>query len=186
ALLTRFKEVARDPHTDLEYGNGHPRLKVKRGFLEADLQVAPKYRLKVFVAHLKSKLAGEVPPGGLDEAAMRAEEARLLGQCAQEDLQAQTDVNLLVAGDLNDTPKSEPLRRVLGVGLFDLCPRDDRGYVGTYYSRWSRRSERIDYLLLSPGLRRDLAGAGRLRDDKTARTGSDHFALEADFSTTDR
>ena len=187
-LLSRFPIAARDPHDDLFYSIGDRRLKVQRGFIEADVQVDAGYRIKIYVAHLKSKLGTKNSPfSGLGQAEMRLNEARLLREKIGEDLAADPNVNLLVAGDMNDTPNSKPVQLLFGSGLTDLCPLDARGYSGTWYNKRKRRYDRIDYMLLSDGLKREWVADGtRLRDDKTAKIASDHFPLMAEFEPKDR
>jgi endonuclease/exonuclease/phosphatase family metal-dependent hydrolase len=188
ALFSRFPIAARDPHDEVSYEINGRRLQVLRGFLEADIQVDSDYRIKVYAAHLKSKMSTKSSPfSGLTQSEMRLNEARLLREKIEEDLAADPKVNLLVAGDMNDTPKSKPIQLLFGSGLLDLCPQDDRGYSGTWYDKRKRRYERFDYMLLSGGLQKELVeGSARLRDDKTAKIASDHFPLVAEFWAEDR
>ena len=187
-LLSRFPIVARDPHDDLSYELNGRRLEVQRGFIEADVQVDSNYRIKIYVAHLKSKLSTKKGPfGGVSQAQMRLNEARLLRQEIEKDLAANPNANLLLVGDMNDTPKSKPVEVLLGSGLTDLCPLDANGYSGTWYDKRKRRYERFDYMLLSDGLRKELVeGSVKLRDDKTAKIASDHFSIMAEFEAEDR
>jgi endonuclease/exonuclease/phosphatase family metal-dependent hydrolase len=74
---------------------------------------------------------------------------------------------------------------LLGFGLLDLKPANEKGYTGTFYNWKKKRHERIDYLLASAGLHRELKSA-RLRDDKTAKIASDHYSLSAEFEAEDR
>ena len=55
ALLSRFPIVASQLHTNDTYTIGPTQFPVQRGFIEADIQVNPAYRLRLMVAHLKSK-----------------------------------------------------------------------------------------------------------------------------------
>lgn len=187
-LLSRFPIVARDPHDDLSYSLGDRVLKIQRGFIEADVQVGADYRIKIYIAHLKSKLTTKNSPfGGLGQADMRLNEARLLREKINEDLAADPNVNLLLAGDMNDTPNSKPVQLLFGFGLTDLCPLDGHGYSGTWYNKRKRRYDRIDYMFLSDGLKKELVkGSAKLRDDKTAKIASDHFPLTAEFTTRNR
>lgn len=187
-LLSRFPIAAREPHNDLSYEINDRKLDVQRGFLEADVQVDGDYRIKIYVAHLKSKMSTRNSPfEGLGQAEMRLNEARLLREKVDEDLAANPDVNLLVVGDMNDTPNSKPLKILLRPGLTDLCPVDLNGYSGTWYDKRKRRYQRFDYMLLSGGLQKELVeGSAKLRDDKTAKIASDHFSLMAEFEAEDR
>ena len=68
---------------------------------------------------------------------------------------------VIVAGDLNDTPNSAPLKPVLGLAdLHDVLkglPQADRW---TYHFK---KNEQIDYILASTPLHRTLAGSGVFR-----------------------
>ena len=183
ALLSRFPVAGRQPHENLSYELNGRKVAVKRGFLEADLQVDDNYRIKIYVVHLKSKM--QVRKGayqGAGQSEMRAGEAELLREQIEEDMRQNPQVNLLVAGDLNDTPKSKPVRTLLGGGMKDLAPVDSKGYNGTYYDRRRERYERIDYIMASQGLWKEyVPDSGKLRDDKTAKIASDHFPIAAVF-----
>ncbi|MBI4027640.1 MAG: endonuclease/exonuclease/phosphatase family protein [Verrucomicrobia bacterium] len=181
-LLSRFPIVAREPHTRGEFRLGDKMMGVSRGFIEADIQASPQYRLKAYVAHLKSKRAVEIE-GGAE--AIRMEEARLFRQYINEDLAADPNINLIAMGDFNDTPDSPAIRHILAdtqFPLFDLRPRNAKGYEGTYYYRPKKSFERIDYLLVSQGLKHEyIAGSAKIRDDKPAWKASDHFSVQASF-----
>jgi endonuclease/exonuclease/phosphatase family metal-dependent hydrolase len=63
--------------------------------------------------------------------------------------------HVVIAGDLNDTPDSKPLAPLLADGsdLKDISAHpsfDDGGRPGTYGN--STKSNKIDYILLSPAL----------------------------------
>ncbi len=182
-LLSRYPIVARHPHTREEYRAGNQMFRVSRGFIEADLQVAPGLRVKVEVAHLKSKRT--VSSGPIFADAMRVEEARLLRQCVNDGLAAHPREKLVLMGDFNDTPDSPSIRLILADmthPLFDLHAINAKGYDGTFYYRPRKRFERIDYLLVSAALREDyIVGSARLRDDRLAWKASDHFPVMAQF-----
>ena len=187
-LLSRLSIAARDPHDELSYSINGRKLEVLRGFLEVDVQVDADYRIKIYVAHLKSKMSTKSSPfSGTGQSEMRLNEARLLREKIDEDLAVDPNANLLVAGDMNDTPNSKPVQLLFGSRLTDLCPLDGRGYSGTWYNKRKRRYDRIDYMFLSDGLKKELVeGSAKLRDDKTAKVASDHFPLIAEFQAEDR
>lgn len=186
-LLSRYPIIARDPHTKAEYELGKMKLRVSRGFIEVDIQIAPDYRLKAYVAHLKSKREVDVP-GGAD--AVRLAEAKLLLHDIGEDLAADPKVNLVVMGDLNDTPDSPAIQALFSnpkLPLIDLCPVNAKGFEGTYYYRPKKKFERIDYILTSTGLKNEfIPGSAKIRDDQIAWKASDHFSVQARFVIGDR
>jgi len=150
AVLTRFPITHRQPRLDQTYRIGTNELYVLRGFLDVEIQIREDYRLRLVVAHLKSKV---FHPMGQTE--MRRNEARLLHAVVSELLNARSNLNLLVVGDLNDTPDSAPIRRLTSEDeprLYDLRPADEWGDVWTYFHRASDTYSRIDYALASAGI----------------------------------
>lgn len=186
SLLSRFPIAARDSHTEGEFHLGDREMRPMRGFIEADIRIAPDYTVKVYVAHLKSKRESE---HGVTSGDIRLEEAKLLRKYLNEDLRANKDANLVVLGDLNDTFDSPALKTILGdeeFPLHDLKPVDAKGYSGTYFYGPQKKYERIDYILVSDGLMREFkAGTAKVRDDKAARKASDHFPVQAVFEVGD-
>ncbi len=149
AVLSRFPIVARQPHIGDTYTIGPTQFPVMRGILEVDIQIAPEYRFRLMVAHLKSKVFHS-----FGQAEMRRNEARLLGNHVRASLKENPDVNLLVVGDLNDDPSSAALREITTYQrkqlLHDLRPTDPVG------DAWSCRENddtyhRIDYMLANDG-----------------------------------
>ncbi len=150
AVLSRFPIVARNPHVDDTYTIGPTQFPVRRGILEVDIEPAPGYRLRLIVAHLKSKLFHDY-----GQAEMRRNEARLLCNHVRAALDENPALNLLVVGDLNDDPSSSPLREILFYQdhplLHDLRPTDEHGAAWTHRDS-DDSHQRIDYLLVSDGL----------------------------------
>ncbi len=176
ALLSRFPITARAPHVDDEYSIGSASIPVSRGFLDVTLQVAPDYKLRLLVAHLKSKVFSV-----LGQTEMRRNEARLLNKHVRQAMKEDPEINLLVVGDLNDSYDSATLREACGkreVYLRDLRPRDDRGEVWTHFESGADDYERIDYLLANRNLWPEIARCGVIGNAATDR-GSDHRPLVA-------
>ena len=150
ALLSRFPVSASQLHTNDLYTIGPTQFPVQRGIIEADIDITPSYRLRVLVAHLKSKAFHEY-----GQAEMRRNEARLLCNHVRDSLKENPDINLLVIGDLNDDPSSAPLQEITRYQdkaiLHDLRPEDASGAAWTYRGLDDNHA-RIDYLLASDGL----------------------------------
>jgi endonuclease/exonuclease/phosphatase family metal-dependent hydrolase len=150
ALLSRFPVVNSQRHTNDLYTIGPTQFPVQRGILEADIQINPAYRLRLLVAHLKSKKFHEY-----GQAEMRRNEARLLCNHVRAALKENPSVNLLVVGDLNDDPSSAPLQEITRYQgkaiLHDLRPADASGAAWTFRGLDDNHA-RIDYLLASDGL----------------------------------
>ena len=185
ALLSRFPIAACRFHTNDTFTIGPGEFPVRRGFIEADIDVNPGYRLHLLVAHLKSKVFHEY-----GQAEMRRNEARLLANHVRAVLKENPDANLLVVGDLNDNPDSDPVRSLLEYQdkplLFDLRPEDADRDAWTY-REGADTHYRIDYLLASPGLlpEVDFDRTCVLADPGLAQA-SDHRPLLGTFCAADR
>jgi endonuclease/exonuclease/phosphatase family metal-dependent hydrolase len=167
AVLSKFPFTARRPHTNETFLLRGRRFRTSRGFGEVEVRVTPEYTFTLFVAHLKSKRVS----GESDEADLRLEEAKLLRERIDAVLSANPDANILLAGDLNDTKDSLSVRTLVGRAhkrLIDARPaerngdsregsgnRDPRVITWTHYFARQDSYERIDYLLLSPGMARE-------------------------------
>jgi hypothetical protein len=72
---------------------------------------------------------------------------------------------IAIVGDLNDTPNSVPLQRLIAhtdlKDVFTHSSFDDGGYPGTY--GLCSASNKIDFMLLSPGLFGRVSVGGVLR-----------------------
>lgn len=168
AVLSRFPIAARRSHTNDTFLLFGRRFRVSRGILEVDLQVAPRYRVTLFTAHLKSRRV--VPEA--DEAELREQEALILRQKIDERLRDQPDANIIVLGDFNDTRDSRSTRALMGRGrsaLMDTRPAERNGddqpnpnprfeprtITWTHFYGKEDTYSRIDYILLSRGLARE-------------------------------
>lgn len=113
--------------------------------------------LVVLVNHLKSKFGGN-DPTSVEKRRRQAEQVKLI----YNGLRSDGVEHVVVLGDFNDTPDSGPLQALLaplpeGTDLTDFvrvadfddgAPDDDR--PGTFGN--GTRSQKIDYLLMSPAL----------------------------------
>ncbi len=151
AVLSRFPIVSRQFYTDDTYSIGPAEIPVLRGFLEVSIEVNRDYRFRLLVAHLKSKVFH-----ALGQTEMRRNEARLLNKHVRKLLKDNPDENVLVVGDLNDTFRSAALREITGDNrqyLTDIRPRDEVGDVWTHFSPDIDQYDRLDYMLVSRGMR---------------------------------
>lgn len=153
ALLSRFPIVARSSRGSVPLEIDGRLLRMSRGILDATVEVAPQYHLRVVGVHLKSRR--KVPD--FDEKKFRAREALLVRGHLDWILKANPTVNLLLFGDLNDTRNESPIKDILGssgtpAALRALPLRDSHGLTWTHF--WSDADvySRIDYLLASQGL----------------------------------
>ncbi len=194
AVLSRFPFLARHPHTNDYFLLNGRRFRVSRGFGEVDIQVSSNCTFTLMVAHLKSRR----PVPAEDEAALRFEEAKILREKIDARLAANPGLKLLVAGDLNDTPDSAPVRLIIATGsnrLLDAAPAvstaaqpfnarapTEPGNWTHHYAKANSYS-RIDYLLLSPGMSRCwVPGESCVLALPDWEIGSDHRPVVATFS----
>jgi endonuclease/exonuclease/phosphatase family metal-dependent hydrolase len=176
AVLSRFPIISRQPHTDDTYSIGDAEIPVLRGFLDIEIQVNPNYKFRLMDAHLKSKVFHT-----LGQTEMRRNEARLLNNHIRKILKESPGENLLVLGDFNDTYRSAPLREITGNKheyLQDLRPGDETGNVWTHFSPDIDQYDRIDYTLVSRGMKPEVvAEKTRVLSDPRTYKASDHRPL---------
>ncbi|SOC56597.1 endonuclease/exonuclease/phosphatase family protein [Ornithinimicrobium cerasi] len=114
-------------------------------------------RLVVLVNHLKSKGYGSQAASNRT----RTRQATRIRELYDARLESGDEL-VVVLGDLNDTPDSDPLAPLLGDG----GPRDvsthpsfdDGGWPGTYTT--GRAGNKIDYILCSPALHAAITASG--------------------------
>ncbi len=197
AVLSRLPISARHPHTQENFLLDGKRMQVKRGFAEVEIQAGTNFTFTLIAAHLKSRLASP----DADEGAQRLAEAKILRGIIDARLTAAPDAKLIVLGDFNDVKNADSTKAVLGHGktkLFDTRPAERNGdnlpnpnprfeprnVTWTHYYGPEDFYSRIDYILLSPGMK-----SHWLEDETYIPTipnwgiGSDHRPIVAGFTT---
>lgn len=200
AVLSKFPFTARRPHTNDQFLLGGKRFRVSRGFAEVDVKVNDNYSFTLITAHLKSKR----PVASADEAELRTEEAKVLREIIDADLNANPNLNLVVLGDFNDTYNSASTKAVIGRGKFKLTdtrpserngdnapnpnPRfEPRNVTWTHYYGVEDTYSRIDFLLLSPGMEKEwVKSESYILTLPNWGIGSDHRPVVAAFTAGDR
>ncbi len=181
ALLSRFPITARHSRATDTFTIGTNVLRLSRGILDVDIKVNDHYSFRAVVAHLKSHYQDTE----FDQAVTRIEEARVLRRHVEHALQRNPALNMIVMGDFNDTPETEPVQTIIGkppLQLLDVMPEDRAGGHNTHFWRYRKLWSRIDYLLLSPSMtNRYLAGSARIADVPGWDQASDHRAVSASF-----
>lgn len=177
AVLSRlpFKSVRRHVRVPVKFLGQED--VVKRGVLEVTVE-APGGELTVFVIHLKSRRT-ERPddPGG---AAQRQAEAEAVRNLVLARFPDPARARYIVCGDWNDTRASRPVRALTRRGETIvgeiLEAADSRGETWTHVYRREDSYSRIDYLMVSPGLKPAVGDRGRARihDGPGVREASDH------------
>lgn len=111
--------------------------------------------LLLMVNHFKSKgYAGKEPPD-----VTRRRQARQVAKL-YEDRREEGWEWIAIAGDLNDTPDSEPLAPLLARDDLTDAGRHDAFEWGERTGTYGSGKDQIDYLLLSPGLYRRIERGG--------------------------
>jgi len=200
AVLSRFPIIQRRPHVSERYVVFGKALHVSRGFAEVEIQVNENYRFTLFNAHFKSKRPVRVA----DQADMRLEEAKALRRIVDRRLESDPAANIVVVGDLNDTKDSKPVRALIGRGnrkLTDTRPGeqngdtepnanpryDPRNVTWTYHFGKEDSYQRIDYILLSPGMTKEWDESSTfVQTLANWGVGSDHRLVVAGFKAIDR
>ena len=200
AVLSKFPIIARRPHTNELFLLDGRRFQVKRGFAEMDIAVTTNFTFTLLVAHLKSKL---LTPEA-DEADERLGEAKVLRQIIDARLEKNPNARLVVLGDFNDEKDSAALREIIGRGkskLADTRPAERNGDTApgeppyfeprnvawTYFFGKNDTYSRIDYILLSPAMKRSWRAADTfIPTIPNWGLGSDHRPITAAFSTMEK
>lgn len=184
AVLSRFPIVSVQHRTNDRYSIGPAKVPVARGFLDVDIQVNPTYRFRLINAHLKSKVYSP-----LGQTEMRRNEARLLNKAVRDILDENPEINLLVAGDMNDDYASAPLREVAGRRggqLTDLRPVDSAGDAWTCFHAATDSHSRFDYLFVNEGMKPEvIREQTRVVRDPLTYKASDHRPVIGVFRAAD-
>jgi endonuclease/exonuclease/phosphatase family metal-dependent hydrolase len=200
AILSRFPILSRQPRTNDSFLLDGRRFRTSRAFAEVEIQVTPRYRFTLINAHLKSKRAS----AAADESDLRYEEARLLREMIDAELQGDPNRNLAVVGDFNDVKNSRALKAVTGkgrLGLIDTRPAERNGddapnpeapsaprrVTWTEYFGREDSYSRIDYILVSRGMSREwLPEETYIPKIPNWGVASDHRPITAAFAAEDR
>lgn len=158
-LLTRdgYEIDRMRSHVDERTGKGPL---FSRDCPEFEIITRKKNRLVVLLNHLKSKGYGTP---AVSNARRKAQATRVAE--IYKGLAAAGEKYIAIMGDFNDTPDSDPLHPLIaGTDLKDIFQHpsfNDGGYPGTYGS--CTKSNKIDYILLSPQLFAKVKGGGVFR-----------------------
>ena len=178
ALVSRFPISARDSQADLRFMMNGVEQIMRRGILDVTIQITPDYQLRCVGVHLKSKL-----PSAIGEALVRRHEAAKLRTHLDAIFKAMPTANLLCYGDFNDTRNEPAFHEITGsresAGYLDDVPANDElGDRWTHYWREADAYSRIDFLLASKGLLREVQqDSGRVNRSPSWNQASDHRAV---------
>lgn len=176
AVLSRRPFSRVQSHAGLDFRYRGRREPVKRGLLEIGIPDAGG-ELTLFVVHLKSRLTDRKDDAGAVE--RRLGEAVAIRDLVLTRFPDPSRARFLVVGDFNDAPDGRALRRLCRRGhtriAFKLPAADPRGDTWTYAYRRAGSYLRLDFILVSPGLRPAVpGGAATVYDGPGVREASDH------------
>jgi endonuclease/exonuclease/phosphatase family metal-dependent hydrolase len=176
-----------DIRTHVDDQDGNSKI-FSRDCAEYEVVLAGGQSLWMLCNHFKSKGFG--PPASND--ARRKKQAQRVAAILGENFNLATDL-VIVAGDLNDTPDSDPLSPLIGVpdlhNIVDTLPLDDR-----FTEIFRGVGTQIDYLLVSTPLKNAMLsvsierrGMAQVPGHFPSVTGdgdaaSDHAAIVAEFN----
>jgi endonuclease/exonuclease/phosphatase family metal-dependent hydrolase len=145
--------------------------------------------LTVFVTHLKSKFTDPSLKGKEKEAAQqqathnRTRQAMAISQIIKRRFPNPLTGLYVIMGDFNDTPNSAalaPLLRDPELNLFDVLSPLPEGQRWTHYWSEKKESSQLDYILLSPAMRRRMVAGSAHVVQRGNSTGSDHRPVYVD------
>lgn len=179
ALLSKlpFKELRRHAKVPIRYLGKND--VVKRGVLEV-IFATSEGDFSVFVVHLKSKRTERKDdPESAQQRALETEAVRDLVLSRYPD---PAKSRFMVVGDWNDTPGTRTVKALQKRGntvIGELAEAiDSRGQVWTHFYRREATYSRIDYLLVSPGLKPFVTpNSARIWDGPRTADASDHRAV---------
>jgi predicted extracellular nuclease len=195
-LLTKGGSVVESVVSHVDDRDGTSRI-FSRDCPEFTVRISPAETILVIVNHFKSKGFGTPAVSN----ARRKAQAKRVREIY--DQRRAAGINLIViAGDFNDTPASDPLSLLLGNGsdLKDITQHPafvSDGRPGTYAN--GTASNKIDYLLFSPAMFARVTGGSIFRKGvwggvngtlfphfpemtRASHAASDHAAIFADFT----
>ncbi len=183
AVLSRLPFRAVNGHPEVEFNYFQERELVKRGLLEVSFGEGDE-RWTLFVVHLKSRFTDR-PDDPMSET-RRTLEARAARDLVLARFPNPGSARYIVAGDFNDTTRSRPIEAFRHRGprtITELLPTaDSRGETWTHRYLPEDSYTRVDYLLVSPGMRPSVAGGvARIFDGVGALSGTDHRMVYLDL-----
>lgn len=176
ALLSRRPLKTVVQHTDLAFKYFNVMTAVKRGLLEVVVETAAG-EVTLWTLHLKSRFTDR--PDDPMSGKRRAGEATAIRDCVLARFPDPAQALYLIAGDFNDVKTSAAVRYLLKRGktvIAGLVPiADSHGEAWTYVYRKEDVYNRVDHVLVSPGLSaRVRGGRGIIYDGPGALEASDH------------
>ncbi len=172
-ILSRFPILGIRSHVDDKNPNGE--LTFSRDCPEYEISISRDTTLVICPNHFKSKRGGDDPKAKARRLAQGTTTASIVRKCAKN-----VTPLVLVAGDLNDTPLSPAVAILADKGWADIQshPNYPNDRPGTYQT--GTASQKIDYLIMSPALKKTVVDVG------IERRGTYHPTLWTSFEGVDK
>jgi endonuclease/exonuclease/phosphatase family metal-dependent hydrolase len=174
ALLSRFKVLTVTSHASDRFpgttAGDTDTYRFSRDCLEVVIEPQQDRRLILLVNHLRATDWRD-PDLSLR---IRQAQARRVREIVDSTLEWEPTAYLAVVGDLNDTPDSLALGEILQGTPKLVDPFAGQSIDRSYTSSYKGNRSRIDYILLSPGLAREVNRA-ETRHDSLYKRASDHY-----------
>lgn len=181
ALLAKRPVKAVVQHTDLTFRYFElEAVAVKRGLLEVTLATAAG-EITLWAVHLKSRYTDR--PDDPASAKRRGGEATVIRDRVLAKFPDPRTGRFMILGDFNDVKSSAAVRYMAKRGktlIAELLPvSDSRGETWTYCFKKEDTYQRVDHILVSPGLMPAVdGGRGMIYDGAGALAASDHRAVK--------
>lgn len=176
AVLARQQPLAVKSHADLAFFHRGSEGRLKRGLLEVTLATSTG-DITIFGLHLKSRFTDN--SGDPMSAKRRAGEATAIRDLILAKFPDPRSARFVMMGDFNDGRNSQAVRFMGKRGkttIAELLPvTDSRGETWTYAYRKEDTYQRVDHILVSPGLLPLVAdGRAEICDVPETMSASDH------------
>ena len=153
-LLSRYRIVAKNSQTELNYKLAGQVIPFQRGILDVTIRFTKDFDVRFLGVHLKSKR--EIPEA--DQNLMRRNEARLLRKHMDGIFAASPGPRILAYGDFNEHRNEPAISTIIGdrksdTEMQDVYLKDIAGEVWTHFWDAADTYSRLDYLFASRLLR---------------------------------
>jgi endonuclease/exonuclease/phosphatase family metal-dependent hydrolase len=183
ALATRLAVNGTMTFHDREFGPESERaMRFSRDLLGVELYATTTYRFLFFVAHLKSKIGGEVAEA---KRGLEADEIRtILDEPVFGSQNAFIEQDMILAGDMNDDPGTRVIQILEGAAgktrLRDVFAPVEPNFTFPTHDRYAKT--RLDFVFTSPTIRVDSPVIHR--DNPAAAAASDHYPISVTVTVT--
>jgi endonuclease/exonuclease/phosphatase family metal-dependent hydrolase len=155
-------------------------LRFQRDLMLAEIDLGMDEPLAVFNVHLKSKT--NRPWRALAADVVRSAESRAMARIVADHLQTHPDRVVLLAGDFNDTRRSEALSPIFELPIVDPLGATLAATNRNPSTYWPKRRMRLDFVLCAERAGHLVQpGTAKIHRSERARRASDHYPVSLDL-----